>query len=60
MRDSTALLLLNQQLYKETQEAIQRLPTKSYILDVIIANEEKLCMFGEKSRFRCLTVSGTS
>jgi hypothetical protein len=42
MRDSTSLLLLNHQLQKETQDLIQLLPTKSYVLDVIIAEEEKL------------------
>lgn len=42
MRDSTSLLLLNHQLQKETQYLIQLLPTKAYVLDVIIAEETKL------------------
>ena len=42
MRDSTKLLLLNHQIHRETQELIRLLPTKSYVMDVIIANEAKL------------------
>ena len=42
MRDSTSLLLLNHQLHEETQDAIRLLPTKSFVLDVIIAHERKL------------------
>jgi hypothetical protein len=41
MRDSTTLLLLNHQIHRETQELIRLLPTKSYVLDVIVANEAK-------------------
>jgi hypothetical protein len=41
-------MLLNHQLYKETRHAIRRLPTKSYVLDVIIANELKLCRCWKK------------
>jgi hypothetical protein len=43
MRDATSLLLLNHQLHNETLETIRLLPNKhSYVLDLIIANEEKL------------------
>lgn len=42
MRDATSLLLLNHQLHSETLDTIQRLPTKSYVLDVTIADEKKL------------------
>ena len=42
MRDSTKLLLLNHQIHRETQELIRLLPTKSYVMDVTIANEAKL------------------
>ncbi|PMD35982.1 hypothetical protein L207DRAFT_515719 [Hyaloscypha variabilis F] len=41
-RNSTSLLLLSRQLHDETQKLITLLPTKSYVLDVIIANETKL------------------
>jgi hypothetical protein len=42
MRDSTKLLLLNHQIHREAQELIRLLPTKSYVMDVIIANETNL------------------
>jgi len=42
LRHSTALLLLSHQLHNETRDMIRKLPTKSYVLDVIIANETKL------------------
>jgi hypothetical protein len=42
IRDSTTLLLLNHQIHRETQDLIRLLPTKSYVMDVIIANEAKL------------------
>jgi len=42
MRDATSLLLLNHQLHIETLYTIQRLPTRSYVLDVAIADEKKL------------------
>jgi hypothetical protein len=42
MRDCTSLLLLNHQLHSETQDLIRLLPTKSHVIDVIIAKETKL------------------